>query len=167
MVHIKMKHKEHLTPEGLRKIVAIKAAMNLGLSDKLKKGFPDVVPVVRPIVELPQTIDPNWLAGFTSAEGCFHITVTPYKTKVGYDVSLVLTLTQHIRDEPLMVGIKEFLGCGYIVKYRNAIDCRVTKFDDIVKKIIPFFQKYKLKGVKSMVFADWCKAAQLMKKKNI
>ena len=43
----------------MRKIVAIKAAMNLGLSDKLKKGFPDVVPVVRPIVELPQTIDPN------------------------------------------------------------------------------------------------------------
>lgn len=29
-------HKEHLTEEGLIKIVAIKAAMNLGLSDKLK-----------------------------------------------------------------------------------------------------------------------------------
>jgi hypothetical protein len=31
--------KEHLTISGLRKIVAIKASMNLGLSDKLKASF--------------------------------------------------------------------------------------------------------------------------------
>ena len=49
----------HLTPEGLRKIVAIRASINLGLSDKLKLAFPDVVPVERPEVELPQTIDPE------------------------------------------------------------------------------------------------------------
>ena len=39
---------EHLTQEGLRKIVAIRAMMNLGLSDKLKLAFPDVVRVERP-----------------------------------------------------------------------------------------------------------------------
>lgn len=54
-----MNSKEHLTPEGLRQIVAIKAAMNLGLSEKLKLAFPYVVPVERPLVELPQTIDPQ------------------------------------------------------------------------------------------------------------
>ena len=54
-----MKSQEHLTPDGLRKIVALKASMNLGLSEKLKMAFPDVVPAERPIVELPQTIDPN------------------------------------------------------------------------------------------------------------
>ena len=32
--------KEHLTEQGLRRIVAIKAAMNRGLSDKLKEAFP-------------------------------------------------------------------------------------------------------------------------------
>jgi hypothetical protein len=32
-------HKEHLTPEGLRKLVAIKASMNQGLSDELKASF--------------------------------------------------------------------------------------------------------------------------------
>ena len=39
--------KEHLTYDGLRKIVAIKASMNLGLSDVLKKAldFPYVVKV--------------------------------------------------------------------------------------------------------------------------
>jgi len=57
----KIQRKEHLTLEGLRQIVAIKASMNLGLSDKLKLVpiFPDVVPVERPLVELLQTIDPE------------------------------------------------------------------------------------------------------------
>ena len=42
--------KEHLTLKGLQKIVALKAAMNLGLSEKLQLAFPDVVIVERPIV---------------------------------------------------------------------------------------------------------------------
>ena len=54
-----IKNKEHLTKEGLRKIIAIRASMNRGLSQKLEVAFPDVVLVKRPIVELPQTIDPH------------------------------------------------------------------------------------------------------------
>ena len=54
-----IKQKKHLTLEGLCKIVALKASMNLGLSEKLKEALPDVVTAERPIVELPQTIDPN------------------------------------------------------------------------------------------------------------
>jgi len=59
MVHEIMRRKEHLTQEGLMKILAIKASMNLGLSEELKLAFPDVVPVVRPLVENPKIIDPN------------------------------------------------------------------------------------------------------------
>ena len=59
MVVEKIERKEHLTLDGLRQIVAIKGAMNLGLSDKLKLFFPDIVPVERPIVENPKIKDPN------------------------------------------------------------------------------------------------------------
>ena len=34
-----MNHKKHLTLEGLQEIVNIRASMNLGLSDELKKRF--------------------------------------------------------------------------------------------------------------------------------
>ena len=51
--------KEHLTIEGLRKIVAIKASMNLGLSEELKKAFPDIVPALRPLVVDQKINDPN------------------------------------------------------------------------------------------------------------
>jgi len=46
-----MKNKEHLTIEGLIKIVSIRASMNRGLSEILHTNFPDVVPVVRPLVD--------------------------------------------------------------------------------------------------------------------
>src|SRR5436853_7797737 len=35
--------KEHLTTEGLHKIVSIKASINKGLSTELKAAFPDVI----------------------------------------------------------------------------------------------------------------------------
>ena len=54
-----IERREHLTLEGLRQIVAIRASMNQGLSEKLKSAYPYVVPVVRPVVSNPTTIDPN------------------------------------------------------------------------------------------------------------
>lgn len=53
------KNKEHLTPEGLIKILAIKASINRGLPEKLQVTYPNIVPVDRPRV-LDQAIkDPN------------------------------------------------------------------------------------------------------------
>nr|WPM94747.1 hypothetical protein [Ceratocystis fimbriata]WPM94800.1 hypothetical protein [Ceratocystis fimbriata] len=43
--------KEHLTQEGILKLVAIKATMNKGLPSTLKEAFPNVKPVPRPSVE--------------------------------------------------------------------------------------------------------------------
>ena len=59
MVNDIMRRKEHLTQEGLIKIIAIKASMNRGLSEKLKLDFPDVYIVERPKVDTPKTIDPQ------------------------------------------------------------------------------------------------------------
>jgi hypothetical protein len=51
--------KEHLTTEGLQKIVSIRASLNLGLSDSLKVAFPNIISVSRPQVELQKIPDPN------------------------------------------------------------------------------------------------------------
>jgi hypothetical protein len=52
-------NKEHLTPEGIQKIVTILASMNKGLTKELKTAFPEARPVTRPIVEPAKTMDPN------------------------------------------------------------------------------------------------------------
>lgn len=51
-----MLKKEHLTNEGLKKIIAIKMSMNKGLSDSLKTSFPGIIPEVRPLCEVPVNI---------------------------------------------------------------------------------------------------------------
>jgi hypothetical protein len=54
---------EHLTLGGLQKIVALKANLNLGLSDSLKEAFPYTCPVInknkRPVVVDQVIRDPN------------------------------------------------------------------------------------------------------------
>lgn len=46
-----MTRKEHLTTEGLIRIIAIRASMNNGLSPELKAAFPNIVPALRPLIE--------------------------------------------------------------------------------------------------------------------
>jgi len=53
-----VKRKMHLTPEGLQKIVNIKASINLGLSEKLRAAFPDTIPVARSLVIDQKIKDP-------------------------------------------------------------------------------------------------------------
>ena len=45
-----MEKKKHLTIEGVQEIVNFKAALNFGLSDKVKIAFPNNIPVTRPLV---------------------------------------------------------------------------------------------------------------------
>ena len=54
-----MNSKAHLTLEGLKQIVNIKASMNLGLSDMLKSEFKGYSPVERPVINSENTPDPD------------------------------------------------------------------------------------------------------------
>ena len=79
---------------------------------------------------------------------------------------MVFQLTQHSRDEKLMRSLIELLKCGKIYKNRYAFYFTVSKFSDITEKIIPFFKKYPILGVKALDFADFCKVAEMMKDKK-
>lgn len=140
--------------------------MNLGLPDELKTSFPDITPVNRPIIKSIINYDPYWLAGFTSAEGSFLIKKFNSKTKVGVAFRLVFQLVQHARDEKLIKSLIVYFGCGNIYKSNDAAFVyQVSKFSDIYDKIIPFFNKHQIQGVKLMDYLDWCQVAELMKNK--
>ncbi len=145
-----MNRKEHLTLEGLNKVVAIKASMNRGLSSELNKAFPDILPVPRPLIEFTEIKDFNWLAGFIEGEGCFQVVIQESSPKTRPSVSLRFTLTQHSRDAELMKSLVNCLGCGryYLVSGRDEGYFIVSSFSDISAKIIPFLEKYPLVGSK-------------------
>ena len=160
------KNKEHLTEQGLQKIVAIRATLNRGLTDSLKAAFPTVVPVNRSDVDNITEIDPDWMAGFTSAEGSFMILIRNSQWRKGVIVELVFQLAQHSRDEQLIKNLVKYFESGYVSKYKNAFyPSGVKKFADIQSKISPFFNKYPIQGVKNLDYLDFCKAAELMKNK--
>jgi hypothetical protein len=51
------------------------------------------------------------------------------------------------------------------VKSNNAVGFKVQKLSDITDRIIPFFKKYPIQGVKLKDFHDFCLVAELMKNK--
>ena len=158
--------KEHLTMAGLQKIISIKFSINRGLSDKLNAAFPKTKQVEIPSIINLEIKDPHWLAGFVSGEGCFFINLSKSSTnRLGFKVELSFTLTQHSRDELLMRSLIEYFGCGNIYKTEEVFRYRVVKFSNINEKIIPFFSKFTIQGVKQLDFLDFSKAAEIIKAK--
>ncbi len=140
--------------------------MNNGLSDELKANFPNIVSIERPIIKNTVEPDPNWLAGFTSAEGSFLVRTYKAETRTGEAVKIVFQLGQHVRDEQLMRSFINYFNCGNVYKSRESFVYRVENFSDIKKKIIPFFDKYLVEGVKRLDYLDFCKVAELIDNKS-
>ena len=46
------------------------------------------------------------------------------------------------------------------------VELKITKFEHLVEKVIPFFEKYGIKGQKSLDFEDFKKIAQMIKNKD-
>ena len=170
-----MQKNEHLTVDGLKKIVALKLSINWGkISPQVEDAFPNITPInkpsplkARPDVKNQQILNPFWLAGFTSAEGCFMVKIEKSITySTGFKVRLFFQITQHMRDEQLIKSFIEFFDCGAVYKRGDSCDFKVVKLDDICQKIIPFFKKYKIIGVKIQDFEDWCTVASIMEEKK-
>jgi hypothetical protein len=158
--------KEHLSRAGVEKIVGLKASLNKGLPEGLKAAFPHVNSVPRPQVECQQISHPYWLAGFASGEGHFFVN-TP-KTDRGVQVQLRFSISQHSRDANLIKYLVEYLDCGvYCLRLdRKVVEFTVTKYSSQIEKIIPFFHKYPIVGVKSLDFSDFVKVANILKSKE-
>ena len=163
-----MINKEHLTKKGLNKIVSTKAVINKGLQPELQIYFPDIFPVFRPLVENKTVPNNEWMAGFTSGEGCFQIKLVKQANRKIDQVYLAFQITQHSRDQELIKSFITFFGCGTLETSSRdpAVNFSVYKFSDNYEKIIPFFKKHNIFGVKSENFKDWCTAAEMIKAKN-
>lgn len=177
-----MNRKEHLTLEGIQKILAIKASINWGLSDALTKIFLKVIPISRPLV-LDQTIkDPS--ARFARAtdqaagggpiltdyldlyvKAFFFVNIKKSNLiKIGEQVLLIFKIGQHTCETQLMKQIIIYLECDNYYPYKGYdFDFCVNKFSNIVDIIIPIFDKYKIIGVKYQYFQYFKKVAELMK----
>lgn len=165
---IMMSNKEHLTLEGLNKIISIKASLNHGLSKELKVAFHNVKPVLRPLAMDQVIPHPNWMAGFVSGDGSFYLTIRKsLELKVGYRAEVGFQITQHSRDQIFMESFIPYFNCGKIKKdtRHSVLYFTVSNFTHLIERILPFFQEHKILGVKSLDYGDWCKAVEIIKMK--
>ena len=164
-----MINKEHLTQEGLLKLVAIKGSLNLGLAPELQSAFPMVINADKPLVKgsAQKLPNPSWLAGFATGEGCFYVVAQKRATfKMGYSFKLRFSIAQHNRDEALLKSLIDYLGCGILYENRETFELVFTNFTEIEETIVPFFVKYPIAGIKYLDFQDFCKVADIIKEKG-
>jgi heme/copper-type cytochrome/quinol oxidase subunit 3 len=154
---------EHKTEQGLNKILSCKASINKGLSKSLLDIFPGITPATRNFIVSTKDFNPFWVAGFVDGEGCFYVKTS--KIHLGYKVSPYFYIAQHIRDIGLLENLVIYLNCGLVetVKTRLTQSTYVVyKSYDITHKIIPFFEKYSLRGNKLLDFYDFKKVVNIV-----
>jgi LAGLIDADG endonuclease len=151
------------------KILGLKTFLNLGLSEKLKEAFPNIIPVNRPEYIFKGIPDPFWVTGFISGDGSFYLIVKKLNSKLNekiyFKVVLNFKICLHIRDEKVIKGLFDYFNLNkeninrskLIYKTENTVTLHITKFSDIENIIIPFFEKYPVLGIKSLDFSDFKK----------
>jgi len=87
--------------------------------------------------------------------------------RLGYQVQLEFSITQHKRDHALLVQLEEFFGCGYVapdgpLKFKYL----VRDLSDLNRVIIPFFQSYPLRTVKQLDFDSFASVVTMMTRKE-
>ena len=162
--------KEHLTIEGVNKILELKSALNRGLS-KSTAEFTSVKALERPLHLVQPSefkkINPMWLVGFTDGAGSFGIK-TMKRANGKYQIGVRFRLAQHIRDHHLLTLITEYLGCGKVYLMSGGLACslEVFSYSDMTTKIIPFFETHSLLTEKAKDFKDLTLVSDLIKNKE-
>lgn len=115
---------------------------------------------------------PSWyVTGFVDGEGSFHIAI--YKDprmKAGWKAIPEFHVSQRYTSRNVLEALVTFFGCGYVkLNHRtNPNDVNhvyvVRDRDDLLQKIIPFFQRHKLQTEKAKDFDLFAKIVVLMSK---
>jgi len=122
----------------------------------------------------------GWILGFVDGEGCFSINFTKqpdrqeimrirrgYRT--GYQVSHHFAVVQGERSLSALEKVKSFFGVGQIYRNRrhdnhkeDLFSYKVGNREDLLKVIIPFFERYELQTAKQNDFKLFARCVRLM-----
>lgn len=97
-----------------------------------------------------------WLAGFTQADGCFHISILKSKThKTGYNVKLEYSLNQN--DHLPLKLLYNTLNMGNISQYSSGIWCYKSSGYKTAGSLINYFDKFNVFGGKYISYLKFRK----------
>jgi len=136
---------------------------------KYTKARAQAEPIKLSEPKIPVHLSPWFVVGFCEAEACFNITIQKSETtKNGFSVNHKFRLTSHKRDIVLLHMIKAYFNCGIMGKIdlKDCLEYSVSDQESISNIIIPFFNKYPLRGTKLLDYLDWVKSFEIVKNKE-
>lgn len=125
-------------------------------------------------------VEIGWIIGFVDGEGCFSTGIVLQNDRLGrkgyklhYQVFYEFAVTQGAKSFSSLEKIRRFFGVGSVVinkRYDNHKEHLyryiVRKKEDLLKVIIPFFQKYQLQSSKRRDFEKFVQIVNLVDHKR-
>jgi len=159
-----LENKEHLTLQGIEKL------KNMASQMKTNRTFEEKGQFCQEHTS-KSTISPEWIQGFTDAEGCFYFYMGKPKIKgkesSTWYLQASLEIAQNTHDVAVLELIQSFFGCGIIKPKRTNNELKtaqsvrsvsryvVSNLSDVMNVIIPFFDAHPLFTSKSLDYEDW------------
>lgn len=104
-----------------------------------------------------EVIDPNYISGFISGDGCVSVVTGPASFHEGFGRA-TLVITQHVHNKLLLEAIMNYFSVGTLTSVKSRpfeVNYVVSNKEDINNTIIPFFEKYPFYGLHSISFLKW------------
>ena len=118
----------------------------------------------------------GWIMGFVDGEGCFTVSFFKHpksRLRLKWQVFPEFVITQGMKTKNAVKKVKKYFGCGEIYLNRrhdnhheHLIKYVVRNREDLLEKIIPFFEKYQLLSAKKKDFQVFARIVRMMKKKE-
>mmetsp|Transcript_30681 Transcript_30681/g.86759 ORF Transcript_30681/g.86759 Transcript_30681/m.86759 type:complete len:153 (-) Transcript_30681:9-467(-) len=106
----------------------------------------------------------QWVVGFVDGEGCFHVGINKNQSMtLGYQVLPEFTIVQHKRNIKILYAFKDYFGCGVVRQnHGNRMCYRVRGHQNLLQKILPFFEQHQLKTTKQIDFLKFRRVVLMM-----
>ena len=118
----------------------------------------------------------GWIVGFVDGEGCFTVSFFKHpksRLRLKWEVFPEFVITQGMKSGAALKRIKKLFGCGaiYINKrhdnhHEHLLKYVVRNREDLLTKVIPFFEKNPLQSAKKKDFCIFARIIRMMKKKK-
>ena len=111
------------------------------------------------------SLNPWFITGFTDGDGSFSVSIAKKKSGVGWKIQPIFTIGLDYKDLDLLVQIKAYFKVGKIyTSARGIVYYTVGSTKDIIKYILPHFDKYNLVTLKLKDYLVFKNIVLLMEK---
>ncbi|MEK7614440.1 MAG: LAGLIDADG family homing endonuclease [Patescibacteria group bacterium] len=111
----------------------------------------------------------EYISGFVDGEGCFSVSFSRRnKLLVGWETKPSFSVSQnHDRAEVLFL-MQKYFNCGFIRRdfSDKTLKYEVRSLDDLLDKVIPHFEKFKLLSGKQKDFELFAKICRMMRREK-